>query len=54
MSSVVDIYYNKEAKCSRLPWETTEEVEADRSMASLDNESTDEDNEKNESSLIGS
>lgn len=52
MLSVIDIYYNKEAKCP--PWEVSKEIKVDRSTMGLCGESADGDSEESASSFVGS
>lgn len=54
MPSVIDMYYNKDAKCPRLPWEVSKDMEVGRSIAGSDDELADEDDRESESSLMGS
>lgn len=53
MTSVVDMYNNKDAKCPRFPWEVSKEVEMDGSTANSDNELDYRDSEESESSIMG-
>lgn len=51
MSFVVDLYYNKEAKYPRLPWEVRKEIGVDGSLAGSHCESADGDGEESGSSI---